>query len=142
MSGSVFTSRITKILEIPGDPGQTVTIRKLAPHMLEASAKAAQRESLQLLRELGGAAVLKEIDSLRHEDVKGATRVDPLLQHDRIELLLHGILEWTYDAAKEQNSYRDLDLETQKFLATEILRLADPSLFRTEDEAATAQKNG
>ena len=44
---SIFTFRVTKTLDqIPGAPGETVTIRKLAPRHLDAAAKASQMEAI------------------------------------------------------------------------------------------------
>ena len=140
---SVFTSRVTKTIPIPHDEGQSVTIRKLAPRHLEQAAKESQRQSFAELREMGGAAFLKELRSLNEDDIKTATARDPLMLFDRITLMEKAVLAWTYvDVERTRETFEDLDDDTQVLLATEILKLSKPSLFVTKTEEETERKNG
>jgi hypothetical protein len=140
---SVFTSRVTRTVAIPHDPEQTVTLRKLAPRHLEAAAKVAQHRSIEDFKAIGGAAFLKELQGMGGDKAAtGAAKVDPLLQFDRLTLIQKGVTEWSYDAKLEPETFEDLDDETQEFLAREVLRLARPALFQTDEEQADARKNG
>jgi hypothetical protein len=140
---SVFTSRVTKEIAIPHDEGQTATIRKLAPRHLEAAAKEAQRQSLADLRDMGGAAFMRELQSLNTGDtVARAAVADPLGTFDRLTLLEKGVTGWSYDVPVGREAFEDLDDDTAEFLAREVLRLAKPALFQTEAEAEAARGNG
>lgn len=140
---SVFTSRVTKTIPIPHDDGATVTIRKLAPRHLDQAAKEAQRESLEQLKAMGGPAFMKELQALGGDKtVQAATKADPLLLFDAVTLLEKGVTGWSYDAPIARESVEDLDDATLTYLAREILKLAKPALFQTEDEAEAARKNG
>lgn len=140
---SVFTSRVTQTIDIPGDPGQTATIRKLAPKHLEKAAKVHQAQAIEDLRALGGPAVLKELADLRETNPDIAAAVsDPLSAFDRTTLLQHGVVAWSYADAPTSESLEDLNDEVQETLARAVLKLAKPGLFLTEAEAAVARKNG
>jgi hypothetical protein len=147
---SVFTSRVTRTVPIPHDSPNSVTIRKLAPKHLDASAKAAQIESAEAFHRMGGAALLKQLEGLDFDKVPGASRAalaapavaDPLLQFDRSVLLVKGVQSWTYDAKVTPDAIEDLDEPTQDFLAREVLKLSRPDLFQTPAEQEAATKNG
>lgn len=146
---SVFTSHVTKRVEIPHDAGAFVVLRKLAPKHLDAAAKSNQRQSLDDLNALGGPAILKAIREMEsdakkpiEEIAKAAVKSDPLTSFDRIVLMQKGITSWSYDAPLTVESFEDLDDETAAFLAGEVLKLAKPSLYQTKAEAEADQKNG
>ena len=139
---SVFTSRITKQIDIPHDPGQSVTIRKIAPRHLEQAAKAQQFQSMSDLRELGGAAFVKELQAIGGEAAVAAARsADPLLGFDRVVLLEKGVLAWSYGEAVGRAAFEDLDETTLQYLASAILRLAKPTLYESLEETAAGRKN-
>ena len=143
---SVFTSLVTTTLEVPTDSGQSITIRKLAPKHLKAASRAAQMESLEDLKAIGGPAFLRELTALgadetaQRETVKAAAKADPLMTFDRLTLLEHGVTAWTYERALGPEALEDLDDETREWLAREVLKLARPALF-AEDEGEAEQKN-
>lgn len=139
---SVFTSRVSKTIAVPHDSEHSVTIRKLAPRHLDQAGKASQRESLENLKELGGPAFLKELQSMGGiEAVAKVAAADPLVRFDRVTLIEKGVTAWSYDAPLTRASFEDLDDETADWLAREILRLSAPRLFQTDEEAEAAQKN-
>lgn len=137
---SIFTSRVTKTIEIPHDPGQTVTIRKLAPRHLEQASRASQLKSIADLKEIGGPAFLKELQTLSDTVLKEAKVADPTLTFDKIVLLEKAVVDWSYDAARTAEVFADLDEQTLNLLATEVLKLSKPSLFQTTEESEDAKK--
>ena len=137
---SVFTSRVTRTIEIPHDPGQKVNIRKLAPRHLEAASKEAQRQSLADLKAMGGPAFVKELQALT--ETQRVQIPDPMNLYDRIVLLAKAVTGWTYDEPADVASYEDLDEPTLNHIAREILTLSKPELFQTAEESAEARKNG
>lgn len=138
---SVFTSQVTDTVQIPHDAGQSAIIRKLAPRQLEKAGKVQRNAALADLRELGGAAFMKELQGLS-DTSKQQAATDPLLQYDRVTLLEEGVLSWTYPEPAARESFEDLDDQTLEHLARAVLRLAKPALFQTIDETESAQKNG
>jgi hypothetical protein len=142
---SIFTSLVTETLDVPGLPGHTVTIRKLAPKHLSAAADVAkanaQREMAQAREVLGDDFVATLLAS-PPKPAAPATRDDPLTAYDRVTLMRDGVLSWTFDRATDVEAYEDLDDDMQQWLAGAILKLAKPSLYRTVDEEEAAQKNG
>lgn len=151
---SVFTSRITQRLQVPHDPDQAVTIRKLAPRHLDAAAVESYRQSLERTNLMGGMSAIQTIRALTAETPKaeadGAAAAvaaatpaaDPLSGYDRATLVAKSLVDWTYDAPTTMESVLDLDEETLDFLAREVLRLSLPKLFLTDAQQEAARKNG
>ena len=105
---------ISKRLEVPGDPGAWITIRKLGWVDLVAS-KAARLEAI--------VDMAKKLSDLR-DAIASADRVapvDPFLEHDQATLLDRGITAWSYGNTVTQDA---LDSETAEWAAREILALA------------------
>lgn len=151
MSLSVFTSRVTSTLLVPGAPEQSVTIRKLAPKHLDAAQRRSQQSSMAALREMGGSEFLRELQSLTATSEKDAAPVveaDPLSGYDRVALIVSGVKSWTFtdDDGKTVEvtdaTVSDMDGEIQDWLAREILRLSRPVVFQSAEQRAAAQKNG
>lgn len=144
---SVFTSRVTATISLPHVPGQTVTIRKLAPKQLEA-ARAAQIEAtyddlkrqIEITQALGD-EVIKAIGGTARTDA-AAPAADPLVLYDQNVLAKKAVLAWTFPEKVTPEAIDDLDEETLEVIARAVLRLTKPALFQTEAEAETATKNG
>lgn len=140
---SIFTHRVVVTRDVPHDPGQSVTFRKLAPRHLEAASKEAQRQSIQDVKEAGGPKLVGEIqrefaDPEKKKELEAATTKDPLLTYDRVTLLEKSVKEWSYPEPADRTSFEELDEETLQWLSTEILKLSKPSLYETEAD----RKNG
>jgi hypothetical protein len=168
-STSLFAYRVTKVLEsIPGAPGATVTIRKLAPRHLDAASKAQQMRSIEDLRQMGGPKFLKEWGEVKRaaggddapvekpatppktddQVIQDALAKDPLLAYDRLTILVKGIVSWTIEEVlpgpedpKRGELLDELDDDVQTYVATEILRLSVPRLFETPKERKGRTKN-
>jgi hypothetical protein len=140
---SIFTHRVVVTRDVPHDPTQSVTFRKLAPRLLEAAAKEAQRQSIEDVTAAGGPKLVGEIqrefasDKKKDEIAEAVTR-DPLLTYDRVTLLEKAVQSWTYPEPATRESFLEIDETTLQWLATEILRLSKPSLYETEAD----RKNG
>lgn len=139
---SAFTNKVTKTLDaIPGEPGATAVIRKLAPRHLEAAAKEAQRRSIAEVKEMG-VGFLKELRTLSDKDVKEASERDPLLTFDAPTLIEKGVTSWTLSEELTAPNIADLDDDAQDYLAREILKLSRPKLFMTVEQKEADRKNG
>lgn len=142
---SIFASLVTKVLEVPGDAGQTITIRKLAPKHLMAARRQSQKDSLDQMRDMGDPAFIRQVQELASEGAGStastAVKADPLLLYDRVILMQHGIVSWSYDREPTREVLEDIDEDTSDWLAREILRLTKPTLFQSEAEREEATKN-
>ena len=150
---SVFTSRVTQSIPIPHDPGQSVTIRKLAPKHLRAARESRQaadfeetKRQIAITQALGD-EVIKAVKGIKESEADGEkpiTRVvDPLGPYDVTALCVSAIKAWSYaDIKPAPDTIADLDEQTQEFIAREALKLSKPELFQSEDEQEAAQKNG
>ena len=139
---SVFTSLVTEILPVPGAEGQSVTIRKLAPKHLEEARRASQMRALDDMKRTRDALppeMLADMLAKAEKAEKPTTAPDPLLTHDRVSLMQHGVTAWSFAQPLSPDSFEDLDDDTADWLAGAILRLSKPSLYAAED---AAQKNG
>lgn len=155
---SIFAKLVTKVLPVPGEEGQTITIRKLAPKHFEAVTKASRDRAMERMKELSASLggelqnlvpiLLKEhSDKPATSDQSSETAVepkpistpDPLAVYDRVALMVHGVSDWTYDLERTQENFEEVDDDTQDWLAREILKLSKPNLFVASVEAE--QKN-
>lgn len=150
---SIFASRRQKTLEVPNDPGQTITIKALPRRHLEASARASQLDSLEQLKQFGDLLEMqKAIEAIRTPDDKAPDQApvdrageseesalpDPLNNYDRHTLIKPAVVAWSYPEEITDDTLADLDEDTEEWLAREVLRLSKPSLFETEAD----RKNG
>lgn len=152
-----FASRITKTLELPFDPGQTITIRKLPGRHLEAAGRERVFARMDAMRRMGGPQFQKELQAAiaaeeREAEAAGQAPApvvtpdpapaDPLLDYDKYALLAHGVVAWSYPEPVKPELIDDLESDAAEWIAREILRLTKPTLFQTAEEAEAAVKNG
>lgn len=152
----MFTKRTTEIrddkvgatiaqIDSYHGPG-VVVIRRLGWRRLEEAAKALMKDGLKDLRDLGGAAELKELQALAGDPeaveavrarVRDAKKADPLSAYDKRELCQMAIV--TLDGLdKTPEAIDEFEPEVLEGTARAILRLARPGLFETEAD----EKNG
>lgn len=128
-----LTSKITKTLNIPGEDGQTVTIKKLSHHEV-SMAKDARIDAL--------AAKMRAFEgvTLPTPDAGAAKTIDPKEELDRMTVLRYGVTAWTYDVAPSEGVV-DLDEDTAAWLFDEIaafsLRSADEGKASANDSPLT-----
>lgn len=135
---SIFASRVQKTIDVPHDPPQTVTIRKITGRQYERAREKAVFASMDSFRQAGGKEMLRELDGLNMstEAVAAAkVKADALDSLDWDELLKAGVVAWSYDAPVDEAHLLDLDADTREWLAREIFALS-----KRRQEAET--KNG
>ena len=140
---SVFASLRTATLSIPRTTGATVSIRGLSPRALEAAQKEHQRQALQAMREAreaGGEDALGQVDPAAVQAYLDEQRRNPLLAYDAESLVVKGVTAWTLELPHTAESVAELDEDVRDYIATEILKLSKPSLFRTVEEQEADQK--
>jgi hypothetical protein len=129
---SIFASYVTKIVPLPFDDGQTVTIQKLSGKALAACRQASIATSVEFVRSMGGAAFGRELAAVKAAadgaELAGAdgNGSDPLRRYDRSLVLAKGVKAWTYSEPLTPEAIDDLDEQAADFLAREILALTLP----------------
>lgn len=146
---SIFASRTTQTIELPFDPPHTVTIRKLAGRHLEAAHREYLFQTIENVKRMGGpafqrelTAVVQAVDPEDRPTEGGPTAPNPLAGVDVLELLVRGVVAWSYSEPISREMLEDLDDDAAEFIARAILRLTKPSLFETAEEAEASAKNG
>ena len=142
---SIFASRTTKVIELPFDVPNTVTLQKLAGRHLQKAHDANLQESVDSLKRMGGPAFQRELagmgDAAERAKQVAEHQADPMNGYDPYVLMQCGIKAWSYPEPVTPESIEDLDEEAVAFLSREILKLSKPGLFQTGEEAKAEQKN-
>jgi len=119
-----------KRLDVPGEPGQWVEIKKLPWGLLDGAREARTKAVIEGAR-LWGPDMISAINSGRERSDVQAAAADPYNEFDRGFLLRHAVLSWSYDAALP-DGVEDLEEETAEWLKREIVDFN--SSRRTEAE--------
>ena len=132
---SPFAKLITQVLDVPDDPGQTITIQKLSGRAVErAQAVAAEKT-------ISGRGFASKVAQALEAAKDGSTVAldamlrDPLNGYDRATVLQAGIVAWSYDVPCRPEHIDQLDDERSEFVALAILKLTKPHLFEGADVA-------
>lgn len=160
--GSIFASRTTKTVEIPFDQPNTVTVRQLTGKQLGKAQQAfwfdlaerskgqatLQKDLADVRAAIAGPAVDESDEEKRaakeaQRKAVEAAQADPLNGFDPATLVQLGVTAWTYTEAVplEPTTIDDLSDEALTFIATEVLRLTKPALFKSAEERKADQKN-
>lgn len=145
-----LVTKITRILEVPHEPGETITIRHLSARQLEEAREARVNAAIDRMRHQGAELVkvfhdagreqLEKAAGVKSEDVDAALE-DPLNDYDRFTLLMHAVVDWTYEQKVPKNPFDrkeligELDEVTVDWLAREVLAFSIP------DRSEGATKN-
>ena len=122
---------ITRTLAIPHEPGQTLTITRLAPKQLRLAGEAFTDAALANFRRMGGAAFLAELKAMG--ETKTERKADgPLDGFDPDTLIREGLIGWSYEQAFTPEHVALLDEATAQFAAESILDYAKNRLSETE----------
>lgn len=113
-----LVKNLSTTLQIPGEDGEWVKIRRLSYLELQNAREIRTRAVFANMREMGG-EVMRELRSADTEAVEAAAS-DPLNDYDVATLLKAGITEWSYPDAIEHPA-RQLDPATAEWAAREIL---------------------
>jgi hypothetical protein len=135
-----FVRHHSKTIEIPHEPGNTVTIRRPQRGHLVAAADLRQEKALGRVRALGGASFLAEMRAAQPTeptatDAPATTTSTPdptpaqiAAAYDQDALLLAGIVSWQgpeYDGVEvDTDTIADLDPTTAAWLAEQIAEYA------------------
>lgn len=116
----MLTSRVTKQVDIPHEPGEWLTIRMLPGKKLDEAREERERAVFGKLRALGG-EVLRETQGMSRREAREVLEADPLEQYDIDVLLRAGIVGWSYEERFSPTVTEDLDEYTRRWAAEEIL---------------------
>ena len=127
----IFARLTTKVVDLPFDAPNTVTIRKLSGSQIRKARRAEMLESLDFVARLGGLkAFQKELDSLGDQkEIDDAVKKEreKLAQgFDRDRILQYGVVAWTYAEPITEETLMELTEEASDFLVHEILALTKP----------------
>lgn len=111
VSGQTWTA------SVPHEEQESITFRRLSAGELKRCAEKHQRAQLEAMR--GVTDLLKDIQSIRTEDITSAAR-DPATLYDPGELLKVSIASWSYDVEVD-DPYNQLDPATAEWAVREIL---------------------
>jgi len=143
-----LTSQITKHLEIPDEPGQRVTIRKLSHHQLMMAHNAKISEAAEQMRLFQGLELPtpnedapddtpeQRIEKAEARRKAKAEAELPASKYQRTAVLKYGLIDWTYQAAID-TGVEELDEDTAAWLFDEIISFS----IRSADEKK-ASANG
>jgi hypothetical protein len=120
-----------KRLDIPGEPGEWVEIKKLPWGLLEGARQKRTDAVIERTRLMGA----ELFEMLRGVQTPDATATDPTNEYDRGFLLRHAVQAWSYDA-ELPDAVEELEEETAEWLAKEIVSFN--SRVRTEAEQLDA----
>ena len=91
----MFASKITRTIEVPGEPRQSVTFRALSHYQLMMAMDARETAMLRKLEAMGDAASkLPQQTGEDREQAKAAAE-EPTNKYDRSVVLRAGIAAWT-----------------------------------------------
>lgn len=119
----MLTSKITDTIEIPHEPGNTVTIRKLSHHQLMMSVDATVDDALGQMKKLGDVKLPEPDEETKRKRAEAVE--DPRNKYHRHKILEYGITAWAgpnYEGdAVTQGTRDDLDETTALFLFDAII---------------------
>lgn len=161
--GSIQALRKTKVIDVPFDAPNTITVQKLtgkqlgkAQHAFWVKLSEQSREQMDLQKSLAELrAVIAGADgddapksdedkaaaAKAKRDAVASAQADPLNGLDPATLILLGVTAWSYDDPITAEVIDGLPDEAMTFFASEALKHTKPSLFKSEDERKADQKN-
>ena len=133
----MLTMGITERLDVPGEEGQWIEVRRLSWKHLADARKARQEAVFATVRAMGG-EVLKSLPSRcskgcgeeKHEgrctpvaQRADQAATDPVNEFDIETLLQSAVVGWSYEETVSKDTISDLSEPTANWLAAEIVRL-------------------
>ncbi len=115
---------VTQRLEVPGQPGQWVEIRKLGWRALRDASDAASHAAFALVRDLGKAGM--EAVQLVSSDQVDAYKRSATAAYDPGVLLRKAIIGWSLSEKPTPDEIDDLSEEVAVWLVEQIVALAKP----------------
>ncbi len=124
-----FTSRTTETIEVPGEDGATVTIRRLSHAQLQDAREGRRRKIMALVPAVGGIEGVMGIAASQGEDESPQVN-DPRSELDRGRALQLGVIGWSYDAPVSEKNVDDQDEAWAEFVFDAICAIS----LRSADE--------
>lgn len=115
-----LSSRLTTTLPIPGEDGQSVTIRKLSKRASD-EAQEAKLRYFATVKDLASAVSTAPPDPAQAAAVLAA---NPYVMYDQPTVLRHCVTAWTYSAAPTPDEIDDLDVDTATWLFNECMKFS------------------
>lgn len=115
----MLTSRITKTIEHPDEPGVSFTLRKLSYAHIEEAEDVKREKALSVMKSLDGISLPESTAEQKAEQARLANEPDQ--KYDRTTVLRRGITAWTYDAELSEQNIADLDESTAAWLFATII---------------------
>lgn len=116
-------SKITKVVEIPGEPSEWLEIRQLGWVTLEKAKTQRLAALIQMNDVLGALREAIKNGGAVVQEAKAAAAKDPFQQYDQLTLLRHGVAGWSYKADVDVEL---LDEKTAEWAARQILAYTLP----------------
>lgn len=124
----MLVSREPITVEIPHEPGQWIGFCKLSWKQFKQARKKAEKENREVIRELGG-EILKALQveggEKRARKLIDEQEYDPRT-YDTEELLLAGIVSWSYEAEVNPETVAALDKQTSDWAVRKLIDLNRP----------------
>lgn len=133
----MLTSSLTKTIEIPNEPGQTITIRKLSHYQLMMAVDAMEDRSLSRFGKIADVAQ-RLPQSADERDRARAEAEKPENKYERATVLRAGITAWTYAEPVSETTIDDLDEETAAWAFGEIMALSVRSIDEKKASASVS----
>lgn len=124
------TSKKTKRVDVPDEPGHWLEIRMLSYLTLDKSRKEKLREAVELSTLY---PVLKDVTAEQGAAAQAAFASDPMRGHHVQTLLKNGVVAWSYDG---EVNVDELDERTAKWAAREVFRYSVPDEAEKKDSAS------
>lgn len=141
----MLTKNITTTLPIPGEPGQTMTLRQLGWRQLAEAEEMRSATVLRNLKNMGG-ELLRDLQNINREQVDAEaaaeTTVDPLAKYDQATILKAGIANWSYPEKLNAENIDSLDTNTARWAALQIVELGAPPLEKDTEAAFFGSQGG
>ncbi len=134
----MLTSQLTKTIEIPNEPGVTVTIRKLSHGQMQEARVARQAALAPMISALGDFKLPDNIEELQEAIAETKT---PARQYDRATVLRRGVTAWSYDYPKSDENVDGQDEAWAEFVFDEIMAFSLRSAEEGEASAVGSQSS-
>lgn len=121
----MLTALIKTRLDVPGEDGQWIEIRKLPWRKLREASDAQQSAAYAHVKALGKEG-MEAVKDVTPEQI-AALQKNPLASYDAGVLLRAGITAWSYTDAPTPAEIDDLDEAVAEWLVGEIVTLAKPA---------------
>ena len=115
----------TKRLEIPHEPGQHMTLRRLSWRQLEEASETASLVSLERAGRMGPEMVVALRKIADGEASEGS-------EYDKATVLHYGITEWSYEEKVTPENIDMLDQQTADWAFLEILKLNEADNLKND----------